>query len=256
MRDIYVGTSGWSYKEWNPSESLDWYVQNSRLNAVELNASYYRMPTETQVKNWVEKGNHLRWSIKVHRAITHFHRFNQTAWESWQSFQSAFKKLDPQIDFYLFQLPPSFEIDQRKLLEDFIHRSKLGHRFALEGRTNDWFTTEHEDWAKDLGITLVSIDAPQLPRKILRSNDTVYYRLHGRDKWYFYNYERKEMKQIIDAIQSADADKIYFFANNAQFMLKDARIASALLNVMPSDETIWIPGSNQILGSSSDIHRR
>lgn len=255
MRDIHVGTSGWSYKEWNPSNSLDWYVQNSSLNAIELNVSYYRTPTENQVNNWKEKGSSLRWSIKVHRAITHFHRFNQTAWEHWQAFESVFKELDSQIDFYLFQLPPSFEIDQRKSVEDFIVRSNLGHRFALEGRTKDWFTAEHEDWAKYLGITLVSVDAPQLPRKILRSNDTVYYRLHGRDKWYFYDYERREMKEIIDAIESADADKVYFFANNAQFMLQDARIASALLNTIPPKESIWTPTTHNPVRNSTNIHR-
>lgn len=255
MKDIYVGTSGWYYKEWNPNKTLDWYVQNSRLNAIELNASYYRLPSPEQVQAWVSKGSSLRWSVKVHRAVTHFHRFNQSAWESWKSFESIFQELDSRIDFYLFQLPPSFDISQRKVVEDFILQSKLGARFALEGRTDDWFSSEHEDWAKELGITLVSIDAPDLPRKILRSNDSIYYRLHGRDKWYFYDYPRKEMKEIVDAIQSVESDRIFFFANNAQFMLQDARIACALLNTTSHDETIWTPPSRS-LGNSSDIYRR
>jgi len=229
MKDIFVGTSGWCYKEWNPAKSLEWYVENSRLNAIELNASYYRLPNPSQIENWLQKGASLRWSVKVHRAITHFHRFNQTAWESWKSFEALFKPLDSLIDFYLFQLPPSFEINNRNKLEDFFERSGLKHRFALEGRSEAWFSEEHEDWARQKGLTLVSVDAPDLPRRILRSNDTVYFRLHGREKWYFYEYERKELREIADAVQSADADKIYFFANNAEFMLHDAQAFSTLL---------------------------
>ena len=41
--EVYVGTSGWMYP-WNLGRSLEWYVNHSGLNAVELNASFYRIP--------------------------------------------------------------------------------------------------------------------------------------------------------------------------------------------------------------------
>ncbi|MEM4913906.1 MAG: DUF72 domain-containing protein, partial [Desulfurococcaceae archaeon] len=68
--EVYVGTSGWLY-DWNEGASLDWYVEESGLNAVELNASFYRFPFRNQVKGWSIKGSTLRWSVKVHRSITH-----------------------------------------------------------------------------------------------------------------------------------------------------------------------------------------
>jgi uncharacterized protein YecE (DUF72 family) len=45
--DVFVGTSGWYY-DWNKKKNLDWFVQNSSLNTVELNASYYSFPSRTR----------------------------------------------------------------------------------------------------------------------------------------------------------------------------------------------------------------
>ncbi|MEM1742154.1 MAG: DUF72 domain-containing protein, partial [Desulfurococcaceae archaeon] len=79
---VFVGTSGWLY-DWNEEASFDWYVKYSGLNAVELNASFYRFPFRNQIKSWSSKGSNLRWSIKVHRSITHFHRMKKTALDIW-----------------------------------------------------------------------------------------------------------------------------------------------------------------------------
>ena len=46
--EVFVGTSGWSYG-WNKGGNLDWYLRNSHLNAVELNASFYRFPNRNQI---------------------------------------------------------------------------------------------------------------------------------------------------------------------------------------------------------------
>ena len=61
---FFVGTSGWMY-DWNEESSLDWYVKNSRLNAIELNASFYRFPFPNQVKHWAVAGKSLSWAVKV-----------------------------------------------------------------------------------------------------------------------------------------------------------------------------------------------
>ena len=56
--NVFVGTSGWLYG-WNRGGNLDWYLQNSGLNAVELNASFYRFPYKNQVAGWAGKGTEL-----------------------------------------------------------------------------------------------------------------------------------------------------------------------------------------------------
>jgi len=58
--EIFVGTSGWMYS-WNKGGNFDWYIQNSNLNAVELNASFYRFPFPNQIIGWSKKGRNLRW---------------------------------------------------------------------------------------------------------------------------------------------------------------------------------------------------
>ncbi|MGC8556152.1 MAG: DUF72 domain-containing protein, partial [Conexivisphaera sp.] len=68
LAEFYVGTSGWSYS-WNP-DGIGWYAENSGLNAVELNASFYRFPFPSMVRGWSRRSG-LRWSIKVHRSVTH-----------------------------------------------------------------------------------------------------------------------------------------------------------------------------------------
>ncbi|MEM2841617.1 MAG: DUF72 domain-containing protein, partial [Candidatus Bathyarchaeia archaeon] len=85
--ECYVGTSGWFYS-WNEEGSLDWYVANSGLNAVELNTSFYRFPYPNMVKSWASKGKDLRWAVKVNRLITHTFKFNDRALQSWMKFQN------------------------------------------------------------------------------------------------------------------------------------------------------------------------
>jgi len=65
---IFIGTSGWLYP-WNPKKNLDWYVKYSGFNAVELNASFYRIPTPQQVEKW--RKYEITWAVKVNRKITH-----------------------------------------------------------------------------------------------------------------------------------------------------------------------------------------
>ena len=105
--EVFVGTSGWSY-DWNEGGNLDWYIQNSGLNAVELNASFYRFPFRNQILGWSRKGRELAWAVKVHRGVTHTHRFNEAAGVLWKRFREAFIPLDPFVDFYLPGTSPLF----------------------------------------------------------------------------------------------------------------------------------------------------
>ena len=103
MRE-YVGTLGWMYS-WNEGGSLDWYVRESGLNAIELNASFYKYPSPNQVKAWAEKGKSLKWVVKVNRAITHLYKLNKNSHKPFERFMKLFNPLDNNISFYLFQLP-------------------------------------------------------------------------------------------------------------------------------------------------------
>jgi uncharacterized protein YecE (DUF72 family) len=149
---FFVGTSGWCYS-WNEDRNFDWFVANSGLNAVELNASFYRFPFPNVVRSWASKGKELRWSIKVNRLITHTFKFSDRAFQSWKKFHNIFMPLEPRIDFYLFQLPPSMIPKSSALIEDFIKKTELHERFALEVRNIAWYDRKWIDWASSLGIT-------------------------------------------------------------------------------------------------------
>lgn len=221
--DVYVGTSGWLYV-WNEGGSLDWYVGNSGLNAVELNMSFYRFPHLGTVKSWRVKGSGLRWAIKVNRLITHTFKFNERAFETWGRFKSLFEPMDEIIDFYLFQLPPSIRSSFIPRIERFIKSAGLNERFALEPRNKSWFNNSAVvEWASSMGITLVSVDSPELPLEIFNTNGIVYVRMHGRRAWYSHCYTDEEIIEVKEKILDAKPKRAYIFFNNNTDMLHNAR---------------------------------
>jgi len=228
MMEIYVGTSGWMYS-WNLKGNLDWYLDNSGLNSVELNASFYRFPFPNQVKAWSSKGEKLRWTIKVNRLITHQYKFSERGFSSWEKFADLFKPLEANIDFYLFQLPPQTKPSIAAKLEEFIKKTKLAERFALEVRNMEWFDQKWITWAKRLGVTWVSIDSPDFPLDVFNTSGIVYERIHGRSSWYSHNYSDKELNEIKHKIMATSPKKIYvYFNNNANMRDNAVRMLSIL----------------------------
>jgi uncharacterized protein YecE (DUF72 family) len=223
--EAFVGTSGWYYS-WNEGLTLDWYLEHSGLNAVELNASFYRFPFPNQVRSWAMKGKGLRWSVKVHRLVTHSHRFSGGALDVWDRLRRLFAPLDPFIDFYLFQAPPGFRNPERVL--DFAAGAGLGGRFALEIRNRDLLGDD--DACQTLGekVLLVSVDSPDFPGRIF-PGDVIYLRLHGRTGWYSHDYSREELGELADRVKGHRPERVYAFFNNDHSMLANARVMGELL---------------------------
>jgi len=226
--ESFVGTSGWSYS-WNEEGTFDWYVEKSGLNAVELNASFYRFPFPNMVKSWARKGRDLRWSIKVDRLITHMSKFTETALQTWTKFSDLFRPLDSNVDFYLFQIPPSMSPKSAPRIEDFVEETGLGERFALEVRDIEWYNRKWIDWASKLGMTWVSVDSPEFPLDVFNANGLVYERMHGRTGWYSHYYTDEEIKGVKERILEANPKKAYVFFNNNTNMLRNGQEMLKLL---------------------------
>ena len=220
--DFLVGTSGWYYS-WNEERSLDWFVANSGLNAVELNASFYRFPSSSMVKSWVKKGSGLRWSVKVNRLITHRFKFSEKAFQSWQKFRELFSPLETNVDFYLFQLHLRITPESAVAIEKFAKETGLQKRFALEVRNQEWFKAEWVSWASKLGITWVSVDSPDFPLDVCNTDGLVYQRMHGRTAWYSHHYSDRELQEVAEKITNVNPEKAYVFFNNDSAMLENAR---------------------------------
>ncbi|MEM4258027.1 MAG: DUF72 domain-containing protein [Candidatus Thermoplasmatota archaeon] len=224
MTTIFLGTSGWSY-DWNLGNSLDWYLQNSGFNAVELNMSFYRFPYPTMIQAWAKKAKHLAWVVKVHRSITHFQKLNKTSFAGFTRFRKLFTPLEDSIDYYLFQLPPSF-VDI-SAIEAFI-KEHGSEKIAVEFRHESLFTQEMIAWGKKQGVLVVSIDSPELPTRIM-SESVIYERIHGKTDWYQHDYSDHELYEIKERIFQSHPDAVYIFFNN-DHMLKNAQRLQQLVD--------------------------
>ena len=226
MTDIFVGTSGWSY-HWNLGNSLDWYANESGLNAIELNMSFYRFPYPNMVKSWARKGASLSWIIKVHRSITHFKKLNRESYQIFKRFVKLFASLEENIHYYLLQLPPKFtDLD---VLEKFIEECGK-EKLSIEFRHPSMFTQDIITWGKKHDVLIVSIDAPEMPTTIM-SDSIIYERIHGRTHWYSHDYKDEELHEIKERIMTTKPNKVYVFFNNNHAMLKNGRTMYNLLKL-------------------------
>ncbi len=220
--EVYTGTSGWLYS-WNEGKNFDWYVKNSNLNSVELNASFYRFPFQNQIKGWANKSKNIFFSVKVHRKITHLLKLSEESKNVWNDFKNLFLPLEEKIKFYLFQMPPSFSTELFDRMANFFSDIKEKDKIAIEFRHKSWFT---KNWVKEvekIGIVFVSVDSPEIKSFIVKTNDIIYLRFHGRTGWYSHNYTDKELDEIVEKIKNSKPEKIFAYFNNDHNMLSNAQ---------------------------------
>ncbi|MEO1128757.1 MAG: DUF72 domain-containing protein [Planctomycetota bacterium] len=145
---MFVGTSGYSYKEWKgtfypdgtkPAEMLSYYL--TQLPAVEINNTFYRMPTEKVLSGWAEQTpDDFRFSIKASRRITHMKRLKGVE-EDVSFLLSSLETLGARLGALLFQLPPNFKKDIERI-EAFFQLLPPGTPTVFEFRHDSWFDEE------------------------------------------------------------------------------------------------------------------
>jgi len=145
-----VGTSGYSYKEWKgkfypeklpDKEMLRFYSE--QFSTVEINHSFYRMPTENLLVQWaktVPEG--FRFALKANQQITHIKRLRNSQ-DTLKRFLEVASVLNDgdHLGPILVQLPPTFKFDQ-PLLEEFLALRPPAFLFAFEVRHPSWYTEE------------------------------------------------------------------------------------------------------------------
>jgi uncharacterized protein YecE (DUF72 family) len=140
MGGILIGTSGWSYEHWAGDfyppglparERLAYYV--SRFPTVEINATFYRLPSESMVRSWRERvPPGFVFAVKGSRFITHIRRLEGVD-EALDLFLSRVGLLGDGLAVVLWQLPPSLTLDVA-LLDRFLAALPEGVRHAVEFR--------------------------------------------------------------------------------------------------------------------------
>lgn len=160
----WVGTSGFSYKEWKgsfypedlPNEGmLEYYGE--RLNAVEINNTFYRMPSRKVLADWASKvPSDFSFVLKASRKITHNKRLKD-AEEELAYLVEVSGELAGRRGPILFQLPPYLKKDVERL-RDFVSLLPEGFMAAFEFRHRSWFEEEVYQVLADGGVALVVAD--------------------------------------------------------------------------------------------------
>lgn len=162
--NIHVGTSGWSYKEWKGSfyppklparEMLRFY--SARFSTVEVNNSFYRIPSERVLASWAEQvPQEFRFVMKASRRITHHQRLRDED-GSIGYFLRAVNPLGSRLGPTLFQLPPTFKKDASRL-QSFLERLPPRWPAAFEFRHQSWFDDEVYQLLQLRDVPLVAVD--------------------------------------------------------------------------------------------------
>jgi uncharacterized protein YecE (DUF72 family) len=145
------------------------------------------------------------------------------SFELWERFRRSFEPLEDKIDFWLFQMPPSYIYKQENLraTKDFFGGINLGNKAVVEFRDPSWWKIIKQ--IAHIGVVFCSVDAPGLPDNLAAINNATYLRLHGSDKWYDYVYSQKELDKILLRVKKLKVDKKAIYLNNDHGMLKNGR---------------------------------
>lgn len=182
--NLLVGTSGYSYKEWKGSfypekipakEMLTYY--SSRLPAVEINNTFYRMPQKSVLESWKEQvPANFKFSVKASQRITHFKRLNNVEAETKFFFETV-EALGDRLGVVLFQLPPNMKKDLDRL-ESFLVLLPAGTRAAFEFRHPTWLDDDVLAALSKRNLALCVSDTDEMPTShIDRTADWGYLRL-------------------------------------------------------------------------------
>ena len=167
--EVRVGTSGYSYKEWNgrfypedlpDSERLAFY--SSRFGSVEINNTFYRMPSRDVLSKWAEQVSEtFVFVLKAPQRITHQRRL-KGAEKDVEYFLQTSSVLSKKLGPMLFQLPP-FQKKDAERLKDFLALLPDGQRAAFEFRHPTWFDEEVLGILKSKGAALCQADTDEGP---------------------------------------------------------------------------------------------
>ena len=184
---LYVGTSGFAYKEWKgpfyPADLPDarmLHFYGERFRTVEVNNTFYRMPKPSVLEGWaadVPPG--FRFVLKASQRITHYQRLKDTD-ESVAYLLKVSASLGDRLGPFLFQLPPHLRKDVPRLAT-FLAKLAPPARAALEFRHESWFDDEVFAVMREHNAALCIAQAEELDVPFVSTADWGYLRLRLPD---------------------------------------------------------------------------
>jgi uncharacterized protein YecE (DUF72 family) len=190
-----VGCSGWQYRHWRglfyppglpQREWLSHYA--SRFNTVEINSTFYGLPSEESVSRWGQMvGDDFIFTVKGGRLITHTRRLATVDAEV-DRFCQRMRLLQHKLGPVLWQLPPSLQRDDRRL-EGFLGTLAPDVQHVVEFRHISWWHPEVYGLLKAFRVAICCLDMPGLTSPAVCTADCVYVRFHGREHLYNGSYD-------------------------------------------------------------------
>lgn len=210
--NLHIGTSGYGYKEWkgvfypekiSPHDMLHFYGE--QFNAVEINYTFYHMPTVAGLTSWGEEvPEDFFFSLKAPQVITHLKLLKNVSEETRYFFRTLAilkKKAGPT----LFQLPGSFRAS-RQTLEEFLALVPADRACAFEFRSKSWFRKEILELLRAKGCSLCTADTDEKPAaEIISTAPWGYLRLRRSD------YTEADLELWLERILAQQWERAFVF---------------------------------------------
>lgn len=210
---LIVGTSGYSYKEWKgpfypedlpAGEMLRFYGE--RLNGVEINNTFYRMPKASVLEEWASQvPEGFRFSIKASQKITH-HRRLKDAGDETEYLTRTVGALGERLGCLLFQLPPNLKVDVERL-RGFLALLPSGLPAAFEFRHPSWHDDAVFDALREHGAALCCADTEEDEgdAPLVATADWGYLRLRRP------TYERPDLERWAQRVAAQPWERAFVF---------------------------------------------
>ncbi|MDP9456014.1 MAG: DUF72 domain-containing protein [Actinomycetota bacterium] len=228
-RGLYLGTSGWSYADWEgtvyepgtpPAARLNAYVK--RFATVEIDSTFYGTPKRSTVARWRELAPRgFLFAAKFPREITHEKNLVDCKAET-TAFVRTVEGLGDKLGPLLLQLPPDFSSECTEVLNRFLGELPDGPRYAVEVRHRSWLDSGLEEMLQDRGVALTLVDYPGMPRLDEATAPFAYIRWLGNRREFPHGHTRPKKDRTEDLRWWSDlvnrflgeGREIFAYANN------------------------------------------
>ena len=237
MARYFIGTSGWVYPHWrglfypegvSQARWLELYCRN--FSTVELNNSFYHLPSERAFLRWKETTPPgFRFSVKVSRLITHLKKLRNVE-APLENFLSRAQLLGEKLGPLLYQLPPQMPKDLA-LLEAFLRLLPGDLQHVFELRNQAWLADEVYELLGLYGMGFCIYDMPGLTTPVVATASYAYVRFHGSAGLYSSRYSEKELEAWAGKLRALPAQTVYIYFNNdaEAYAVANARALAQLL---------------------------
>ncbi len=183
--ELRIGCSGWMYAHWrgvfySPGVPTARWLEHycTRFDTVELNASFYRWPSERTVQGWPGRTPPgFRFAVKVTRRVTHLQRLRDCE-GTLAAFIERVRPLGERLGPLLYQLPPSMQRDDARLAA-FLELLPRDLLHAFEFRHRSWWADGVFELlrARGAAFCVYHLGGEQTP--VVATSDEAYVRFHG-----------------------------------------------------------------------------